>query len=96
MKRNVNERATGGNSPVYSKRVGSVRAAVWEQTTESGAVFFNVSLVRRYKDDGGDWQDSSSFNGTGDLAAAIMAMQFVADWINSRQDVTAREAGADE
>ena len=96
MKRNANEKMTGGNPPVYSKRVGNIRAAVWEQTTEGGAVFHNVSLVRRYKDDDGEWQDSSSFNGTGDLAAARMAIEFVANWLSARQDELARERGTDE
>ena len=46
-------------APVHEVRLGRIKAAVWENTTENG-VRHNVTLSRLYKD-GTQWKDSASF-----------------------------------
>ena len=58
------------NRPCYDKRIGSIRVAIWENTSESNGTpkkWHNVSIIRRYKD-GNDWKESPTLNGLGDLA----------------------------
>lgn len=64
--------------PVHEVRMGRVRAAVWENQTETG-VRFNVTLSRLYKD-GDQWKDSASL-GRDDLPLAIRVLEKVHDWI---------------
>lgn len=66
-------------------RVGSVSASVFvnKVDTENGKrEIRNVNLQRRYKDDKGDWQSSSSF-GLGDIPQAMevlrLSFAFVAE-----------------
>lgn len=46
--------------PVKEIKIGSVKAAIWENETESGRRF-NITAQRLYKDDKG-WKSSESFN----------------------------------
>lgn len=88
MKRNDND---NGKRPVYAKRCGAVRVAVWEQTADSGSVFHNVAVARRYKDEAGEWKETNSLNGLGDIAAAMLALKLVAEWVSAREDQLAAE-----
>lgn len=54
-----------GNRPVKEFRAGrGLRVAIWrnEARTANGQSVFrhSVKLEKRYRDDNGDWQDSSS------------------------------------
>jgi hypothetical protein len=46
--------------PVHEIRLGKVRAAIWENETDGGAIRYSVSFSRLYKDSE-QWKDSSSF-----------------------------------
>ncbi len=46
--------------PIHEIRLGKVRAAVWENGTDSDRVRYSVTFSRLYKD-GEQWRDSSSF-----------------------------------
>ena len=46
--------------PIHEIRLGKVRAAIWENGTDSDRVRYSVSFSRLYKD-GEHWRDSSSF-----------------------------------
>ena len=46
--------------PIHEIRLGKVRAAIWENGTESDHVRYSVTFSRLYKD-GDQWRDSSSF-----------------------------------
>jgi len=48
-----------GNGPVFSVRHRALKAAVWKNDTENGAMF-NTTVSRSYKD-GEVWKESSSF-----------------------------------
>ena len=45
--------------PVHEVRMGRIRAAIWENSTDKG-VRHNVTISRLYKD-GDTWKDSTSF-----------------------------------
>lgn len=46
--------------PVHEIRIGRVRAAIWENETESGEIRYSVTFSKLYKD-GEQWKDSASF-----------------------------------
>jgi hypothetical protein len=50
--------------PVHELRLGRLKAAIWENPTDSG-VRYNVTFARLYKDDAG-WHSNDSF-GVDDL-----------------------------
>ena len=61
------------NKPVAEVRVGAVKAAIWPNTTESGAVRHNVTFSRIYKDADGNWKSTSSFGRDDLLVVAKVA-----------------------
>ena len=65
-------------APVHEVRLGRIKAAVWENTTENG-VRHNVTISRLYKD-GNQWKDSSSF-GRDDLPLVIKVADQAHNWI---------------
>ena len=65
--------------PVHEIRLGRVRAAVWENDTKNG-VRHNVTFSRLYRDDDGEWRDSSSF-GRDDLSLVAKVADRVHSWI---------------
>jgi hypothetical protein len=77
------------NRPVYAKKVGSVRVAVWANGNEE-RTYFNVSVARQYRD-GEQFKESSSLNGLGDVACLREALRHVADWLSRQED----EAGVE-
>jgi len=64
--------------PVHEVRLGRIKAAVWENTTENG-VRHNVTISRLYKD-ADKWKDSSSF-GRDDLPLVMKVADQAHDWI---------------
>lgn len=75
-----------GSKPVYDKRLGNIRVAIFENESD-GRVFFNASLTRRYKE-GEEWKDTSTFNGLHDLAVVKELVGRAADYIASREEAT--------
>lgn len=63
------------NKPVAEVRVGAVKAAIWPNQTESGAVRYNVTFSRIYKDAEGNWKSTSSFGRDDLLVVAKVADQ---------------------
>ena len=70
---------TKGNRPVHDVRLGRIRAAIWENETDNGKRH-NVTLSRLYKDDQGEWRDSSSF-GRDDLPLVAKVSDLAHTWI---------------
>lgn len=70
---------TKGNRPVHEVRLGRVRAAIWENDVENGKRH-NVTLSRLYKDDEGEWRDSTSF-GRDDLPLVAKVSDLAHTWI---------------
>ena len=64
--------------PVHEVRLGRIRAAVWENSTQTG-IRHNVTVSRLYKD-GEQWKDSLSF-GREDLPLVIKVLDIAHTWI---------------
>jgi hypothetical protein len=65
--------------PVREFRIGRIRAACWANQTDNG-IRHNVTFSRLYKEDGGEWQDSTSF-GRDDLLLLAKVADRVHSWI---------------
>ncbi len=64
--------------PVHEVRVGSVKAAIWENQTENGARH-NVTFERLYKSDD-EWKQTQSF-GRDDLLVLAKVADQAHTWI---------------
>ena len=64
--------------PVHEVRLGSIKAAIWENRTESGTRF-NVTVNRIYKE-GDDWKSTDSF-GRDDLLLLAKVSDLAHTWI---------------
>jgi hypothetical protein len=64
--------------PVHEVRMGRIRAAIWENSTDKG-VRHNVTISRLYKD-GDTWKDSTSF-GREDLLLVAKVSDAAHSWI---------------
>ena len=58
--------------PVEEVRIGSIKAAVWENKSEGG-VYHSVTFSRLYRTEDGDWRSTSSFRGHDLLLLAKVA-----------------------
>lgn len=58
--------------PVEEVRIGSIKAAVWENESEGG-VYHSVTFSRLYRTEDGDWRSTSSFRGHDLLLLAKVA-----------------------
>jgi hypothetical protein len=47
--------------PVAEVKLGACRAAIWANETTTAGTRYNVTLSRIYKDESGNWKDSTSF-----------------------------------
>ena len=65
--------------PVQQFRVGSIKAAIWENQTESGTRH-QATFSRGYKTDDG-WKDTTSF-GLSDLPILEKVANMAFDWIH--------------
>ena len=75
------------NKPVHEVRMGQIRAAVWENETQTGPRY-NVTFTRLYKA-GAQWRDSGSF-GRDDLPLLAKVADQAHTWIfQQKQDDTA-------
>lgn len=64
--------------PVHEVRLGRIKAAIWENSTENGTRH-NVTVSRLYKD-GDVWKDSTSF-GRDDLPLVAKVADLAHTWI---------------
>jgi len=62
------------NKPVDEIRIGSVKAAIWKNETESGPRF-NVTFQRLYRDGENGWRSTDSFGRDDLLVLAKVADQ---------------------
>jgi hypothetical protein len=64
--------------PVARINLHPVSAAIWRNENEKGA-FYSVTFERSYKDDGGKWHRSGSFN-----ASDLLLLAKVSDLAHSK------------
>ena len=72
--------------PFHKIRLGNIVAAIWENTTKDGRVWFNVTVTRSYMD-GDDWKDTSTYR-RDDLPIVAKVVDMAYAWIWG-QDVPA-------
>jgi len=67
------------NVPAHTVRVGSIKVAVWKNSTQNGPMF-NSTLVRSYKNQQGEWAETSSLS-RDDLLVAAKALDLAHTFI---------------
>ena len=81
--------------PTHEFRLGRIRAAIWENETDTG-IRHNVTISRLYKTDDDEWKDSTSF-GREDLLLVAKVMDRCHTWIftegNSSSNANGRSKG---
>lgn len=80
-----------GNGPIFLKKVGSIKATVFRNVSEAGRAYFNIAVVRRYRDNGGEWKDTHVLNGTADGLAAIECLRCSIDFVNQAEAETQQD-----
>jgi hypothetical protein len=81
--------------PIHEVRLGSIKAAVWKNETETSGPRFSVKLSRIYKD-GDTWRSTESF-GRDDLLLVAKIADQAHTWIHQReQNESARKSGPAE
>lgn len=74
------------NRPVWDVRLGSIRAAIFENRN-ADKTFFNVGISRRFKQ-GNEWMTSTTFNGLADLALVRQAVELAIEWLATHEAVS--------
>ena len=60
------------NTPESTIRDGNIKATIWKNFGDSGN-FYTVTLARSFKNEAGDWKETSSFSGSQLLRIARLA-----------------------
>ena len=69
--------------PVFQKRLGSVRVAIFRNKNQKGGEWFNTRIVRQYRQ-GEQWREAPTFNGLADLALVEEAVRYAKEFINQQ------------
>lgn len=69
---------TEGNKPIHELRMGSIKAAIWQNESKNGHRY-NVRISRLYKD-GDKWKSSDSF-GRDELPLVAKVADTAHTWI---------------
>lgn len=67
------------NKPIDRIRLGRITASIWKHASNDGVAFYKFTIDSSYKDDQGNYQQSSSFS----LSDALLVAK-VADLADSR------------
>lgn len=68
--------------PAHEIRIGSLKAAVWKNTSDKTGVHYNTTFSRLYKE-GEEWRSTDSF-GRDDLLALGKLADQVHSWIHEQ------------
>ena len=79
--------------PIHEIRLGRIRAAIWENETSNGTRH-NVTFSRLYRDEQGNWGDSTSF-GRDDLPLLWKVADCVHTWIMQQPYTPAQPTAQD-
>ena len=66
--------------PAYDFKLGPIYTAVWENEKPNGEVWFNVTIVRSFQVNGGQWRETTSFR-RDELPIAAKALDMAYAWI---------------
>jgi hypothetical protein len=67
------------NKPAHDFRIGRIKVAIWPNKSPKNDTWYNVTVVRSYKD-ADEWKDTSSFR-RDDLPVVSKAMDMAYAWI---------------
>jgi hypothetical protein len=81
---------TNKKLPAHEIRIGTVKAAIWEQTSRDNS-WHNVTFSRSYKD-GEEWKSSESFN-RDDLLVVAKLADSAHTWILEQRKENSRSDG---
>ena len=72
----MTNQTTSSNEPVARVKDGMLQIAIWKNESEKGRSFYSTSAVQRsYKDDAGNYHETTSLSGTQLLQAARLHAQ---------------------
>ena len=85
------------NAPIHTVRVGGVKATVWQNEGKDGTNFYSTTIVRCYRDDEGNWQETNR-HFTDDLPKLELAAKKAYEFIHGHmaEHSTTREAANDQ
>ena len=69
--------------PVFQKRLGSIRVAVFRNKGQKGSEWFNTRIVRQWRQ-GEQFREAPTFNGLADLALVEEAVRYAKEFINQQ------------
>jgi hypothetical protein len=69
------------NKPANTLRSGNIKATIWQNASEKGP-FFVTTFSRPFKDQSGEWRNSTSF-GLNDLEALVTVAREAKEWISA-------------
>lgn len=78
---NDSKAAKSANQPAQVIRIGTIKAVIWANPVKGGSTMHNVQLVRIWRDDKGDWQETNSL-GRDDLLTAAKVLDQAHLWIH--------------
>ena len=65
--------------PANTLRCGTIKATIWQNVSEKGPLFA-TTFSRPFKDQSGEWRNSTSF-GLNDLEALLTVAREAKEWI---------------
>ena len=78
----------GTTKPAHEIKLGKIKATIWANETEDHAVWFNVLLLRLYKN-GNGWKETTALR-RDDLPIAMKAMDMAYSWIWTKEEQVQR------
>lgn len=82
------------NKPANVIPIGELKAKIWRNLSKDNRVWFNVEIVRSYKDEHGQMQDAAQFR-MAELMNVAKLANMAFDWIHEQQ-VPARASESNE
>jgi hypothetical protein len=58
---NRSQNAGKAVKPIFTCRHRALKAAVWQNEIDNGAIMYNTTISRSYKTDNDEWHESQSF-----------------------------------
>ena len=84
----------GANKPVHTVRHRNIKATIWKNETSNGPMY-NVTIVRSYREDGGEWKDSHSigYDDLMNVAALMYEAHAYISGLRAQENTTRRQPG---
>ena len=80
--------------PIHKIQRGSIEAALWENTTNTGdktKTWYSVQIYRRYQTSQGEYRQTNSY-ALADLVQVSRIAELAEDWLNHRAEADSSSA----